>query len=268
MNAEQLRLAFKQLQPLPPGRPDPYTWDRHRYELRRHVAKDDIDNFLRWSTIQATMFVGEWELTDQELLELMSSLDREAWIKAIEEPGIGNPPLIDGWTSGNLIHQAYHLKQWQDVTGRKVSDLRSVAEFGGGYGAMALVFSKLGFTGSYLIQDLPEFALLQEYYTRRCGVNALCISRLFQLQVPEDVLIACYSLSEVSRELRSEVLKKIPANSYLFAFQDVWDGLDMREEFSAIVAEMGDVSWTWIANKNLPGHYYLIGEKCVLKSTS
>jgi hypothetical protein len=76
MDANDLKKAFDELEPLEPQS----AWDEHRLRLREHVANDDIDAFLRWSTIQATMFVGDAPYIKQEYEELPV-----AWYDAIQE---------------------------------------------------------------------------------------------------------------------------------------------------------------------------------------
>lgn len=127
----------------------------------------------------------------------------------------------------NLINQAYHLKLWEDTTGRRVSDLTSIVEFGGGYGALALVARRAGFAGWYTIQDLPEFQLLQRWWLPRQGVEKVSWAS-GPAQLEADLFIGIYSLSEVPPAERARWLGE--AGSYLLLY-------------SSQFAEYDNVAW-------------------------
>lgn len=244
MTADELRAAFANLPSLKPGDD---TWQRHRGSLRRHILRgDDPADFLNWSTVVATMFVG----TGAAFIPLEFADLTKRYLDVIQEPAIGHPQLYDGWTSGNLIHQAYHLQQWEAATGRKVEQLGRIVEFGGGYGAMALVCRRLGFEGQYIIIDLPEVSLLQRYYLSQVtGLDN--IELVSEYTGAGDLFIACCSLSEAPVGIRDLVLKNIKIDSYLILYQDYWNG-DNITYFSRLTGK----SWTALY---YPSHRYLVG---------
>ena len=232
----------------PPGG----TWAHHRWMMHRHVHDDDPTQFLRWSTIHATMFVGQAPYIQGEYDELVN--DHRDWRNVITEPGFGAPWYLRyaPWTSGNLVHQAFHLKQWLDQTGMDIAGLDSIQEIGGGYGAMALVCRRLGFRGEYRIHDLPEFSLLQRYYLSNVSVP-------ISIGLGEsDLLIALFSVSEVS-DLTERHRVLTPANAYLIGYQAVWKKVDNQVYFSEFVNDHLDLQWTAKSNVHYPSIHYLIG---------
>jgi len=258
MDADELRAAFSEL-PFVDEQPPDYTWERHRWEIIRHAKNDDPERFLRWSTIEATMFPGETRWIRRELDVLRRSDDWTRWMEAIREPFFGSPQPMPsaGWTSGNLIHQAYHLAEWEFFTGRSICDLSNIYEFGGGYGAMAMVAARAGFGGDYFIQDVPEVSLLQEYYLSNVGINAVLTTET--LDIEADLVIGCYSFSEIPIDLRESVLAKVKGKSYLFAYQDVFYEVDNYGWFREFADGRPWLDWHKIQVEHLPGRYYLIG---------
>lgn len=226
MNVEELREAFFRLPELEIA--PVYTWQRHRRSLKSHVRRDDPLEFLRWSTLVATMFVGNAPYIVHEFEEL----NTKRWTDAIEEPWFGNaiPYEYARYTSGNLIHQAYHLKVFEDFSGIRINDLNSIYEFGGGYGAMALIARNLGFTGKYVIHDLPEFSLLQEFYLSNIGIEAELVTELPD-QKDYDLFIGCFSISETSLPFRERIFDAIHTDAYMLVFQHVWEGINNDDYF-------------------------------------
>jgi hypothetical protein len=207
------------------------------------------------------MFVGSGaEFTQKEFDSLTLR-----YRNVLQEPYFGQPELMrleDVTTSGNLIHQAYHLMQFEQQAKVKVGDLDSIVEFGGGYGAMVVLCRRLGFKGKYTIIDLPEFSLLQEFYlSNTIGLdNVELVTDWNGSKMQTDLLMALYSLSEVSIDYRSHVLNSIEAQHYFLSHQDLYtlpDGklVNNVEEFEKVAAQFGMKHWQ---NEVMKGHWYLV----------
>ena len=265
MNANQLIAAYSLL-PRIPSSDDAHSWLHRRTAMRDHVANNDLREFLRWSTIQATMYVGDGEIAVKEYFTLRIK-DKERWDQAVQYNPIGSPhemsmyPGIDP----NLAHQAYHLMQLEQAMAVKVDEIETIVEFGGGYGAMCLICRRLGFRGKYIIYDLPEMSLLQEDYLDQQGVKpADFISTDNDHQIEPsgcDFLIACYSLSEVSADLRNSFLQSCKARAILIATQDRYGEYDLKKEFSRYFASCHGYSWWFKKNRFIPGDFYIIGKR-------
>jgi hypothetical protein len=250
-NSDTLRQAFQQL---PPIDGDSF-WDKKRGELREMVRTADPAYFLRWPTVVSTMFVGNAPWTGAEL----AALPRH-YVEAIRETGLGSPELYDGYTSGNLIHQAYHLSLWETMIGRTVRNMRRIVEFGGGYGTMALIVHRLGFRGDYQIIDLPEFSLLQQWYLSNTLPDA---NRITWTDEPAacDLLIASHSLSESPLPLRDKILSDMVSDSYLFVYHAEHEGMDNLDYFAEFTESKPDYSWWRWATMHLPNQWYMMGAK-------
>jgi len=159
----------------------------------------------------------------------------------------------------NLIHQAYHLYQWQQATGQRIDQLSTIVEFGGGYGAMCLLSHRLGFKGRYVIYDLPEFSLLQEWYLSQHGIKPEWNPKRKPKDV--DLFMALYSLSEVEPSKRPELL--IEAGSYLFLYSGQWEGCDNVDWFKQFTLFAMPTVWQWkhteLTHLPDPQNFYSIG---------
>ena len=264
------------------------TWQRFLLRLAELVKTEDVRQFLQWDVIRKSMFVADAPYIQKELIDLQSLDDWSSrWKAAIQEThaGLPTPCHLHPTSSGNLIHHAYHVAQFERVTGKQVSELQSVFEFGGGYGSMRRLFHSLGFTGSYIIFDLPAFSLLQEYYLSTIGIppqdvdefvtnptGTCCVSNLARLREVieastheeplQNLFLATWSLSEcplVLRDLISPLAKAYGCQ--LIGFQSQFeetDNLVYFREFAASAAH-GEVE-TW-AIDHLPGNHYLVGPR-------
>ena len=183
--------------------PDP-AWQTHEQSLRRHFDQgDDPAKPWRWSTIIATCFVGPGKLLTAEVAEMRLN-------GALPEPGWADED------EPNLLHQRYHLWRWQqNHFGYPISELRSIQEFGGGYGAMAVVASRLGFRGAYAIADLPDFERLQDQHL--AGRHLGCEVIHERIRNP-DLLVSCFALDETPVEEREAFMAGLQPKTYLFAW--------------------------------------------------
>ena len=217
--------------PEPPSNSKPPLWDAWRHDLWSRAQEDDPRNFMRWPCVYHCMLVDHWPAQMQTEFEYVS---RHIDMRTIIESGTKGIYQASAASSAlNLTHQAYHLLRWQEATGLRIADQRSIYEFGGGYGAMALVARRMGFTGTYYIYDLPEFTLLQQWYLGECGIDGVeWVGK--DAYGDADLLIACYSLSETDFDERDRILKAWQANSYLFLYSNKFEQYDNIEYFCSL----------------------------------
>jgi hypothetical protein len=110
------------------------NWIDNLTRLTELTATQKVKHFLRWDVIGATMFLSS--LKRAEVLFLKKN-SWHLYRKPIQEIPIGNPiRSLRFRSSGNLVHQAYHISQFLQGDTRKVEDLKLIVEFGGGYGCM------------------------------------------------------------------------------------------------------------------------------------
>jgi hypothetical protein len=253
MTSDELKAAFAALPPMEPVEPG-HNWRFWAWDLRQNVASKDPTEFLTWPGIVGTMFVGNAPYIECEVKELAS-------MHFIDEPEFGNPELLKKGKlvlSGNLIHQAYHISRWN---GGYLPELETIVEIGGGYGAMALICRRLGFRGRYIILDLPEFSLLQQYYLSNVGVEGVEFRTQIDKQIECDLLIGLYSLSEMTLAARKTVIDLCPARAYLLAYGAAWGGWDnMGWALGMMRCKKGYMWRNWNV-PHLPNCWYLVGDK-------
>lgn len=260
---EDVKLGFKEFDDLDMAAPELHTWPRYLWNIRQHVRQGKVENFLTWSTLHATMFVGNGAHFTEAEMKALKDDGFDRWKIALAESDVGNPLRLKGheYTSGNLVHQAFHLMQWEQLSGKHVEELESIVEFGGGYGSMCAIVRRLGFEGKYTIIDNLEMSLLQQYYLSNLGFEATFSQTVKHNFVPPgraNLLIAAYSLSEVSEELRSAFLSETDFDEYLFVHQGIYAGMLVREMFDPFAKARSDKEWI-DRNSPIRAHRYLIG---------
>ena len=260
------------------------AWKRNVYDLSEMVLNEDPRHFLRWDVILETMFVKNERYVFTELSEIKQQIDwHEVWAKAIEEVPIGDPIPFKQYpvSSGNLIHHAYHLCQFHNSTGIKAHKRDLVVEFGGGYGCMCRLLHKMGFNGTYILYDLPQFAVLQEFYLKSVGIpvydadnlpvarnGVVCISDLDTLKQLLDkrrkensLFIAMWSISEAPPKLRDSFLSIVGSfDACLMAYQDKFGEVDNAAYFlDYMKLRQHDIDCVQWPIRHLPGNSYLVG---------
>lgn len=237
-------------------------WNDNIAELSEHITNDDIQKFLKWRVVKYTMFVGNSPYIAKELFFLLTH-NWKKWKRGIHEHSFGSPTpfILYPWSSGNLIHNAHHLAQFENITHQNITDFDYVFEFGGGYGSMARLFHNLGFKGKYIIYDLPEFSQLQKIYLDKIGMkNVEFVTRIEGIPNSNGKVffIATWSLSEAPLDLRNQILDKVTANSYLFAYQRSFDVFNNIDYFNKFRNEL-KLKWYDSEIKHIPDNYYLFG---------
>jgi hypothetical protein len=168
--------------------------------------------FLQWDVIRRTMFVRSGPFVRKELTALGADPDwGHRWRTAVTEDRFGKPSMLPRYraSSGNRVHHAYHIWEFERSTGTSLESLDCVFEFGGGFGGMAHLLRGLGFRGRHVILDLPMFSALQRFYLRTVlpdqDRDVYCVdepSRAFELLAGKHrLMIATWSFSEVHFEI-------------------------------------------------------------------
>lgn len=267
--------------------PSEASWYGNMNRLRWLVLEQDPRRFIRWDIIQETMFVWDVEYLHTEI-DFLSSLPNwnQRWFAAIRESPIGAAPpsAFLPVSSGNLIHHAYHLAQFEEKTGLDISKMDFVLEFGGGYGSMCRLFHNLGYKGRYLIFDLPAFSALQRYYLRSLEITLrppntfkVAQSDVFLVSALDDLegliasgdiatgnamFVGTWSISEAPIEFRQSILSLTKGfQAFLIAYQDRFGEVNNFEFFDRWSATRDDILWKRWGIDHIPGNNYLVGRK-------
>lgn len=223
-----VQVARRNIEALDPLVPDGTFWTNKRIELRQHILYDDLRCFTEWPMIVQTMLVGSgasYFSAERDLVRSWHKNNYEAICRA-------NHSEIDSQIVGfNMVHTAHHLAAWEMITGCRVPAMRSIAEFGGGFGAMRLAISNHSFGGRYYMYDYPEFLILQSFYLAAHGIF---VDTPLSMPQPVDLVIATWSLTEAPAKTRDRFMENYPAKHYLIAFMPEWDGVD---------------NWEWLSNQ-------------------
>jgi hypothetical protein len=282
----ELKTAFREMAVLETINvlPSEAAWLRNMNNLREHVLNKDPRKFLQWDVVSRTMFtcLDRYLFTELNYLKDRSDWNTR-WRAAIKESSVGCPiPYIFyPSSSGNLIHHAYHVAQFEEKTKIQVHNIDYVFEFGGGYGSMCRLFYNLGFHGTYIIFDLPSFSALQRYFLRTMGFQVqsgteflksrngiVCVSNLAKLielltdhiEARKAMFVATWSISESPTSLRNSVLPLTSEFlSFLIAYQDKFGEVNNVDYFDNWKETIKNVAWHSWRIEHIPGNNYLVG---------
>lgn len=210
---------------------DIYTWEARQKQLAHHMENEPMEEFLRWSTMQAAFFIGTNATSKSELADLEPRM-----LDVIKDPNIGSPSIHKG-TSGTYIRQAYALQQWETKTGYSVNDQKYIFEFGGGYGVMPIVCHRLEFDGYYEIFDLPIVSTIQKWYLNQVGIiKDVDLVNTIEFST-HDLFISLCGLSEAPILTREAILNSNPSTHYLILFQHTWGEINNLKWFTSWFSE-------------------------------
>ena len=151
-------------------------WKTFTNDFSMHVINYDPRTFFHWRSVKQTMFMVNPPYAHKMFLDLSNDKHWNThWKLALSETNFGAPIRYSNYpdtTSNSVIH-TFHIYQLFTKTTFNISSVSRIFEFGGGYGNMCRIFRTLGFTGEYIIYDLPEFLFLQEFYLGNLGFDVL-----------------------------------------------------------------------------------------------
>ncbi len=180
----------------------------------------------------------------KELLELKKDKNWILYKKLIEEDNVGNPVryFLYPKSSGNRINHVYHLSVLTKEFNINLKKLNNVFEFGGGYGCMARIFSKINKRTTFTCFDTNIVNLLQYYYLNQNNLDVgfskknkfHLISNIKKINTrySNSLFIANWSLSETPINFRKKFIKSIKNSKLiLISFQENFENIDNLKYF-------------------------------------
>ena len=208
------------------------------------LKKRELTNFLRKNFIQKMFFVHNRLFILKELLELKKDKNWILYKKLIEEDNVGNPVryFLYPKSSGNRINHVYHLSVLTKEFNINLKKLNNVFEFGGGYGCMARIFSKINKRTTFTCFDTNIVNLLQYYYLNQNNLDVgfskknkfHLISNIKKINTrySNSLFIANWSLSETPINFRKKFIKSIKNSKLiLISFQENFENINNLKYF-------------------------------------
>ena len=208
------------------------------------LKKRELTNFLRKNFIQKMFFVHNRLFILKELLELKKDKNWILYKKLIEEDNVGNPVryFLYPKSSGNRINHVYHLSVLTKGFNINLKKLNNVFEFGGGYGCMARIFSKINKRTTFTCFDTSIVNLLQYYYLKQNNLDVgfskknkfHLISNIKKINTrySNSLFIANWSLSETPINFRKKFIKSIKNSKLiLISFQENFENINNLKYF-------------------------------------
>lgn len=244
------------------------------------IYRQDLTKFLRNRFIQKMFFVHNRLFIIKELNYLKRNNNWLFYKKLLNENDIGDPIryFLYPKSSGNRINHVYHLAILKEETGINFKKIKNIFEFGGGYGCMASIFSRINKKGSYNIFDTEAVNLLQYYYLKHNNLDVgfnnknkiYLSSKINKGNKKIDLFLANWSLSETPIKFRKKFLNKILNTKYiLICFQEKFENINNLQYFDGLKSKFKkkfDIKI--IKNKIYKGnfffkqnHYFFIGKK-------
>lgn len=254
-------------------------------EVLKLLKKKNIQNFLREGFIQKMFFIHNRLFIFYELRVLKKNANWNFYKKLLVEDNVGNPVryFLYPISSGNRINQVFHLNMLINEFNIDIKKIKKIFEFGGGYGCMARIFSKINKNIKYICFDTFYVNLLQFYYLKYNNLNVgfskknnfilksdLKNIKDFNKNNSEYIFIANWSLSETPIKFRKKFETIIKGSKYiLISFQEKFENIDNLRYFYKLKNKISNRFQTKIIeNKFYKGnfihkqkHFYFLAKK-------
>ena len=224
--------------------------------VKKLIIEKKLSNFLRENIIQKIFFVHNRVYILFMLLKIIFNKNKLYKTLLIED-NIGDPIryFLYPNSSGNRIREVFHLLNFQNFTKISLNKIKTVLEFGGGYGNMARLFYKINKNINYKIFDTFHVNLLQYYYLTMLKIPSSFnkktnknISLNYDIskcnsfnKADKKLFIANWSLSESPLKLRNKIIKKIINFDFiLISYQEKFENINNHAYFTNIIKKFKD----------------------------
>lgn len=220
-------------------------WKNSNKKMERLFLPFPKFDFLSNPELINMMFMSSGgALMKTELDFLENKIKKEVLKEILKEEYFGCPLISDSQyiSSHNSIHHLYHLLKYEEQTGKKLSRMEFVIDWGGGYGNLAKIFRLYTKKNStYIIIDTPLFSCLQWLYLSivlgedqvvmisnrdqkiiKSKINILPLGLLKYYKLKADLFLSTWALSESTKlcQLLVKKQKFFSANHLLMSFHE------------------------------------------------
>jgi putative sugar O-methyltransferase len=205
------------------------VWQKARAAFVSLIQNGVPEDFLKHSEVAQHFCRGGFGEPQQHELNYLRSRPGKLWnlVRRYRESKVGGPAIDcrELQISANSLGMLYYFVRMAEQV--ELRSLRTIAEFGGGYGCLCRVFLELlPQTATYVIIDLPEMLSLQYVFLKASSpgykvvphaaaplriepgaVNLVPVHLANSLQTRLDLFVSTFALSETPAKLQEDVAR-------------------------------------------------------------
>jgi len=140
---------------------------------------------------------------------------------------------------------SHHYSVYERLTGNDISTFDRIVEWGGGSGDFAKFVFNMGFSGEYVIADLPGTSLVSKANISEDPslYNVSWTTTPPPTSDKKTLFVSTWALSETPMDLRVEVMETVSPDNWLIIYQrHIWD-YDNERFFSCWEGEREEIPW-------------------------
>lgn len=210
-------------------------WQFNQDEIAKTFSAGVPANFLDIPQIGGTMFANNWEsgwfATQYNFLnEVFDEKTRDYLIKGELIGGQKQSRVVNGiYTNHNNVHHVYHLARYEKLTGKSLSGMNTIVEWGGGFGNLARILRLYAGPKTYVLIDAPATLTIQWVFLScvfgedavniltpdNCEIKEGCFNLISFRDIDVlkglsfDMFIATWSLNESTHAAQDHVAKDL-----------------------------------------------------------
>lgn len=257
------------------------SWSQNITALESYFVGKMSEDFIANEVINGTMVFTNRKAHQLELKYVLDAFGKQM-VEEVISKGLNSTFLYGKSRRSTLInsvHHLHHLMRFEQLTGRRVSSIDSVVEFGGGYGNMARIVQNLGGCTTYSIVDLLLFSCIQYVFlstvagSDRVALDddhtrqdaKILLHPLFSTDTSTklhgNLFLSTWALSESTRAAYDWVTASdwFGANNLLLAYNEHWKPWHENELEQSLANNRWNISKEAIPF--LPGSFYLFATK-------
>ena len=209
-------------------------WGGYVTEAQRHgrtMVLRGEESLARWkSAMQHSM----WGFGDPQYEEFGNSMKVRL-----------SRPMGTVITSPWNLKCSHHYSVYERLTRNDITSFDRIVEWGAGSGDFAKFVFKMGFSGEYIIADLPGTSLISQ---ANISENPAFYNVSWTQTPPpssdkKTLFVSTWALSETPMDLRVEVMETLQPDNWLIIYQrQIWD-YDNTGYFHSWEGEREEIPW-------------------------
>jgi len=210
-------------------------WNSLRPQIANIINNKSAINFLHNPFIQGTMVhqgYGTHQMYEESYLSACISPQTKHILTQVSDTTFGDIPRTSAQfncSTNTLVHLFYLAKilEASSGNGQIPVPIKTVVEFGGGYGSLTRLIKQALPDATIVIIDLPEMCALQWFFLKSTlpgqpiifhtdsnihliprAIHLIPLNLVDAFSVKADLFVSTFALSECSQKLQEHIIKK------------------------------------------------------------
>jgi|TARA_A100001011_G_C14147829_1_gene772696 hypothetical protein len=231
-------------------------WEKMSLDLKNSIKTRNLYDFRDWHSVSIIPLYEchlyqEYLDYAKDIYDSLEESEKYIWEFCMSHTTYGytfkhhfhkkhSIPFRHFTTNPYNLKSNHHFFKYQTHTKNKITEFDRIVELGGGCGDFCKFVMNMGYTGDYVIIDLPVVTKIQKQ--NLAGYDVRFTSAPVHYR-ENTLFVSTWAISECPIEWRNEIISKLNPSNWLISYQSKFNEVDNEKYFKDFEGVREKIPW-------------------------